>query len=142
MKKVLVPYDGSPPALRALHFVLAQEAEARPREIHVVNVQPIPIVPGDFAAGKGIFGLRDGSIAQARLMLAFAEAVLSESGTPFQSHIRFGDAAPEIIAQASQLDCDHIVMATHGDGALKNWVLGSVATKVVHLATIPVTLVK
>lgn len=37
---------------------------------------------------------------------------------------------------------DVIVMGTRGMGALGNLALGSTATKVVHLADVPVTLVK
>ncbi len=37
---------------------------------------------------------------------------------------------------------DVIVMGTRGMGALANLALGSTATKVVHLAEVPVTLVK
>jgi nucleotide-binding universal stress UspA family protein len=35
-----------------------------------------------------------------------------------------------------------VVMGTRGTTAISNLVIGSVATKVIHLTTIPVTLVK
>jgi nucleotide-binding universal stress UspA family protein len=35
-----------------------------------------------------------------------------------------------------------IVMGTRGQGAVGNLLLGSVATKVIHLSKVPVTLVK
>jgi nucleotide-binding universal stress UspA family protein len=41
-----------------------------------------------------------------------------------------------------QENCDAIVMGTRGMGAVSGLVLGSVATKVIHLADVPVTLVK
>ena len=44
--------------------------------------------------------------------------------------------------RAEELGCDEIIMGTRGMGAIGNLVMGSVATKVVHLAGIPVTLVK
>jgi nucleotide-binding universal stress UspA family protein len=43
---------------------------------------------------------------------------------------------------ARRLRCDSIVMGTRGMTALGNLVLGSLATRVVHLAGVPVTLVK
>ena len=38
--------------------------------------------------------------------------------------------------------CDLIVMGAHGRGALAELLLGSIATRVIHLARMPVLLVK
>ena len=47
------------------------------------------------------------------------------------------------IVQASQkLNCGLIVLGTRGMGTVAGLVLGSVASKVVHLADTPVTMVK
>ena len=56
--------------------------------------------------------------------------------------VRIGSAATEIIAYAVEHDCDAIVMGTRGMSAIGSLVMGSVAQKVVHLAPVPVTLVK
>lgn len=141
MKKVLVAFDGSPSSSRALRFVLEQAPASKPNEIHVLNVQ-LPPQQADFAAGRVAPGLHRGSIAEARLALDPAEAMLADSGIPFQTHIRFGNVEQSIVDQAADLGCDQIVMSTRGAGAIKGWILGSVAMKVLHLATIPVTLVK
>jgi len=47
-----------------------------------------------------------------------------------------------IVDYAKANKCDHIIMGTRGMGAFGNLVLGSTANQVVHLAEIPVTLVK
>ena len=47
-----------------------------------------------------------------------------------------------IVKRPEELNCDGIVMGTRGMGAIGNLVMGSVATKVVHLTKLPVTLVK
>ena len=52
------------------------------------------------------------------------------------------DAATTIARRADSLQCEGIVMGTRGMGAIANLLLGSVAAKVVHLANVPVTLVK
>jgi nucleotide-binding universal stress UspA family protein len=56
--------------------------------------------------------------------------------------VKLGDAAPEIARAAARTNCESIVMGSRGMGAVKNLVLGSTATKVIHLATVPVTIVK
>ena len=49
----------------------------------------------------------------------------------------------ETIAQrADDLACDLIVMGAHGRGALADLLVGSIATRVIHLARVPVLLVK
>jgi nucleotide-binding universal stress UspA family protein len=64
------------------------------------------------------------------------------AGVPLTSETREGSPAEMIVKAAEELNCVGIVMGTRGMGALANLVLGSVATKVVHLTVLPVTLVK
>ena len=52
------------------------------------------------------------------------------------------DRRHSIVSCAETLGCDGIVMGTRGMGAIGNLVAGSVATKVIHLTKLPVTLVK
>jgi len=53
-----------------------------------------------------------------------------------------GYAADEIVRVAREKGVDQIVMGTHGRGAVGSFLLGSVAQRVVHLAPMPVTMVK
>ena len=55
-----------------------------------------------------------------------------------QSMLRAGVAWEEILAGASQVQADLIVLGTHGRRGLSHALLGSVAEKVVRLATVPV----
>ena len=59
-----------------------------------------------------------------------------------EGHVRLGVPHIEILQLARELDVDLIVMATHGRGFLTHALLGSTAQRVVHLASVPVTLVK
>jgi nucleotide-binding universal stress UspA family protein len=58
------------------------------------------------------------------------------------SEILIGDVPKALVAYAEAKGCDGIVMGTRGLGAIGNLVLGSVATKVIHLTRLPVTLIK
>lgn len=64
------------------------------------------------------------------------------AGVSFTSQVLIGDIPESIVSCAENLGCDGIVMGTRGMGAIGNLVMGSVATKVIHLTRLPVTLVK
>lgn len=52
-----------------------------------------------------------------------------------------GDPAQSIVAEAKAAKADLIVMGSHGKGALKSLLIGSVAQKVIALSPIPVLMV-
>ncbi len=56
--------------------------------------------------------------------------------------IRQGDARDEIVKVAKEMDCDLIVMSTHGRSGLKRAFLGSIAEDVVRHAPCPVFLIR
>ena len=60
----------------------------------------------------------------------------------FTTEILVGSVPHAIVKRAEDLGCDGIVMGTRGMGAIGDLVMGSVATKVIHLTKLPVTLVK
>jgi len=74
--------------------------------------------------------------------LAPTRKVLDAAGVKYTSHRAVGPIAETIVAQAQALGADQIVMGTRGLSAISNMVVGSIATKVLHLATVPVVLVR
>jgi nucleotide-binding universal stress UspA family protein len=68
--------------------------------------------------------------------------VLTLARVPFEVEVVAADAALAIARIALERHCDFILMGTRGMGAIAGIALGSIATKVVHLADLPVTLVK
>ena len=60
----------------------------------------------------------------------------------YHYHIGVGDEADVICQYAKEKGCDQIFMGTRGLGSVSNLVLGSVATKVIHLSPVPVLLVR
>jgi nucleotide-binding universal stress UspA family protein len=61
---------------------------------------------------------------------------------PYSYHISVGAPADAIVQYAQEQHVDQIVMSAHGEDTLANLLLGSVASKVAHLAKIPILLVK
>jgi nucleotide-binding universal stress UspA family protein len=141
MKCPLVPLDGSADARRALAYALSELRDVPAATLHVVNVQPPPIHPwpGKLVSPDVIEQERR---REGNEIVQAAEAAARDSGIRCIAHVRIGLAAHEIAACAVEQHCDAIVMGTRGRGRVAGVVLGSVAHQVVHLATVPVTLLK
>ena len=74
-------------------------------------------------------------------LLTPSKALLDAAGVKYTAHRSVGPIAESIVGQAKQLGSDMIYMGTRGQTALANMVLGSVATRVLHLAHIPIVLI-
>ena len=74
--------------------------------------------------------------------LRSAREQIDKAGQAYVQHVSTGPVGETIAAYAKEQHCDHIVMGSRGLGAVSGMVLGSVATKVIHLTDVPVTLVK
>ncbi|RPI41596.1 MAG: universal stress protein [Betaproteobacteria bacterium] len=141
MFKMLVAVDGSEHAQRTLDKVVELAAEMHAPEVHLLNVQDEPTVYGEVALYLTEERARQlVKEAGQRIVDAAAER-LRAAGVSAKTEVEIGDVAPTIVSRASDLGCNVIVMGTRGMGAIASLVLGSVATKVVHLTTTPVLLV-
>lgn len=140
MKNVLLPVDGSKSSLGAVLYLIDFVKEHGSLIVHVVNVQPKPLL----SQGQGVVDEPVDKPFSAEAYSALKPSVhaLQEAHIAHQIHIRLGDTAEIVAALAEELGCDHIVMGTRGLGAISGVLLGSVATKVLQLASIPVTCVK
>lgn len=140
--KILLPVDGSECAMRAVRQVIAMRELMRgPIEVHVLNVQ-LPVASGAVKMFISPQQLKDYYRDEGLAALKDARAVLDQHGLPYQHHIGVGDLAATIVEYAREKGCGQIVMGTHGRGKLAGAVLGSVAAKVIHLADVPVLLIK
>jgi len=139
---IVLPVDGSPYTARAAQ-VLVQHARMyreAPRITLFTVALPIgtPLARSQLSKATLDAYYRDVS-AQA---LAPAESLLREAGLAFASHHLVGDPAQQIVAEVQRLQPDLLVMGTHGYSALKGFVLGSVASKVVAATKVAVLLVR
>jgi len=65
-----------------------------------------------------------------------------DEGLEVEVKQKMGDPASEIITEAEEGDYDLVIMRTHGMGAAKRFMLGSVTNKVVHHIKIPLLVVR
>jgi nucleotide-binding universal stress UspA family protein len=79
---------------------------------------------------------------EGRRFLAGKAAPLDEAAIRYETAVRFGDAADEIVRYARENGIDIIVMATHGHTGLARLVFGSVASRVLASGACPVLLVR
>jgi nucleotide-binding universal stress UspA family protein len=142
MHKILVPVDGSENALRAVHYAVKVAREQKSASLHLILVNPEPVVYGEIALYVDRGKLEQAQRDHAEAMLKPAVAAAKAAGVRFTKEVLVGDAAEVIVHRAEELGCDVIVMGTRGMTILGSLMLGSVATKVVHLTKLPVTLVK
>jgi len=140
--KILLPVDGSDCALRAVGHLVAHTAWFREvPEIHLLHVQP-PIPIGRALAHVSKETLHSHYMEESREHLLGAQQRLDAASRFHTTHIHVGQAAEVIARLANELSCDLIVMGTHGRSGIAGLVMGSVASRVLHLAACPVMLVK
>jgi nucleotide-binding universal stress UspA family protein len=140
--KILLPVDGSDCALRAVGHLIAHTVWFRDvPEIHLLHVQP-PIPIGRALAHVGKETLHSHYMEESREHLLGAQQRLDAANRPHTTHVHVGQAAEVIARLAGELNCDLIVMGSHGRTGLAGLIMGSVASRVLHLAPCPVLLVK
>lgn len=143
MRKILVALDGSDHSRRALDEVLKLFV-TNSLHIHLLSVcEPIHVNEVLFKDTLGeMRQLEDEHMAAGRMIVEEAAAKLTGSHISHDAHVEIGHPAQMITESAEKYHCEMIVMGTRGMGAIRSLAVGSVANKVVHLAEVPVLLVK
>jgi nucleotide-binding universal stress UspA family protein len=136
MNKIVLPIDFSDRSKAA-----AEEARYLAKlfgaEVVVVYVmEPMPIYGGGLEMAPPVdwFAVQRPAVDQ-RLAPLVAAAL---GDVPVKTVIRQGDPATEIVAVANEEKADLILLATHGYGGFRRFLLGSVAAKVLSDAAVPV----
>lgn len=142
MHKLLVAVDGSENALRAVRYAIEVAHKSNRASIHLVTAHEEPLVYGEIAVYVTPEKMAELQRWHGEALLAAAAQLLEQAGVSYTTEILVGHVGEVIARRADELGCDAIVMGTRGMTAVGNLVMGSVATKVVHFARVPVTLVK
>jgi nucleotide-binding universal stress UspA family protein len=141
--RIVVAVDGSAPANHAVGHALSLVAGRPGSEIVLVNAQdPQTLDISDISAVMTVEVDRRLAARQSRTALRRAITLCRKAQARFVTRAEIGPPAEIIDRIAREVGAYQIVMGTRGLGSLGNLFLGSVATKVVRLAQVPVTLVK
>jgi nucleotide-binding universal stress UspA family protein len=135
--RLLVPIDGSDHSLRALAHVIKRVGLHRQLQIYVLNVQ-LPLPRSLFVSRSMIDDYQE---AKSNEDLARALRMLQRKALKAEIMVCVGEPGETIAKMARQKHCGEIVLGSRGLGNLKSLILGSVTTKVIHAARVPVTVV-
>jgi nucleotide-binding universal stress UspA family protein len=141
MLKALVPVDGSDNSLRAVRHLISLVKGREPLEVYLLNVQE-PIDAWEVRRCFKEDEIEAMQVSAGGDALQEAKALLDEAQVPYTAQVLIGDVAQSIARYAKDIGCDQIIIGSRGTTSLANLLLGSVATKVIHLTDVPVTLVK
>lgn len=140
--KILIPIDGSASANRALDHVIKNMAGFKEApQVFLLNVQ-WKLASGNVKLFINQETINDYYREQGMEALASARKKLDAAGLAYTYHISIGTPAEAIMQYAKEQHIDQIVMSAHGQTTLSDLLLGSVVSKVLHLATMPVLLIK
>ncbi len=146
MPCVLIPVDGSDDSMRAVGVACRQLAYGQPVTVHLLNVQsPINSRLVNNHLSQDLVDKFQQELGE--VALEPARARLHEAGIAYTSRVEVGDVAQTIARYVRDLYCDQVIMGTRGlgsgaVGAFSGLLMGSIATKVLHLVDVPVTFVK
>jgi nucleotide-binding universal stress UspA family protein len=139
--KILVPVDGSEPALDAVRYALHLQRAGLQANFVLVTVQE-PVYLYEMVLAPDAEVLQRVSGAVGSRALEGAQALFKEAGVPYESEIGSGDPASTLIEIAERHGCEAIILGARGMGVLRSALLGSVSQAVLHASKVPVTIVK
>lgn len=139
--KMLIPVDGSEPALDAVRHALNLVRAGLQTRFVLATVQA-PVFLYERLLPPGAEVLERISGAEGTQALAAAQALFDAAGVPCEREIASGEPAETVLELASRHGCDAIIMGARGLGGLRSALLGSVSQRVVQEAPMPVTIVK
>lgn len=142
MLKFLIAVDGSEHAKHAIEAVAKLARSSTQMEVRLLHVCSDPAFYGELTPTA--FAQLDTAVHQQQASILNDAAMLARDLglTVVATQGASGMVASEIVKAASAADVDQIVMGTRGMGAMGSMLLGSTAQRVVHMATMPVLLVK
>ena len=141
MNPVLLATDGSPTAEEATETAI-ELAQLLDTELVIVTVWTIPYTATGFAPAPINGELAQLGEDEARKLVVNVAARAEEAGVETRTVVLRGIPVDEICLAAETYKPRFLVVGSHGWGAVKRAVFGSVSTGVLHRAKCPVLVVR
>lgn len=137
IKKILLGYDGSAGADKALAFAL-DLAQRYAAELHLLAVAR----PPEFGTEVETEAVIENSRRHCQRLLAPIKARLAGETLRTGFHVAVGNPAEQLLRHAEQHAVDHIVVGHRGHTLFERWLIGSIARQVIAHASCAVTVVR
>lgn len=134
-KKTIVPMDFSDLSFDALDRAVEIAGDG---EVHVIHalIEMTTMEPGN------LYGTVTDETRIKSVHEKLKERLSDEKYERVRIHAKVGDAGREIVGLADREDADLIIMSSHGYGFVKHMLLGSVAERVIRIASCPVLILR
>ena len=140
--RILIPIDGSASAVRAVEYVIASTAWLKEApQVFLLNVQ-WKLASSNMKLFINQETINEYYREQGIAALAGAREKMDAAKLAYTYHISVGTPAEAIVQYAQEQQVNQIIMGAQGQDTLSTLLLGSVVNKVLHLATLPVVLIK
>jgi len=136
-RRILVGFDGSPGARRALHYALQLAVSSESLVWALAVKEPLPRY-----AARAAELLAESDVREHFERLENeARSEAAAAGVPLQAEAVQGHASQAIVEYARQVNADLIVIGQHGHGGVLDRMLGSTSDRVVDTASCSVLVV-
>lgn len=139
--KILLPVDGSEPALAAVRHALALVAAGLRADFVLANVQEPPSLY-EVAVAHDAERLQELRASAGADLLRSAEALLDAAGVDYESEVAGGEPANVLAELLENYGCEAVVLGARGMGDPSGSGLGSVAQSLLVHLEVPVTVVR
>jgi nucleotide-binding universal stress UspA family protein len=138
---MLIPVDGSENALRAVKHAVFLAKNNAVIECELLNVQaPMEVRVRAYWSQEEVLKLQR---AEAEQVLGPSRIILDAAAIRYNTTYLVGDVVQSIVAHAQATGCDGIIIGMRGMGIVVGPIaMGSVTSKVLHAAGVPVTVLK
>lgn len=144
---VLVPFDGSSLARKALEYALDQFRDGTITVIHVVDL----FEPGygggqeyesSYEPPMGTDEWYERADTVSDRLFEEARQIATDHDAEIETESDIGDPKTVIVDYVDEEDVDHVVLGAHGRSGERRPIFGAVAETVAGRATVPVTLIR
>lgn len=142
-QSILVAFDGSDPATRAIETAVTAFVDPDVTVVHVLDPAALVGYAGmEGAVMTDLERIRESREEEAAQLLSEAEEIADAAGASIETVTKVGDIANAVVQHAEEEEMDHVVVGSHGRKGVRRLLLGSVAERIVRRSPVSVTVVR